>query len=240
MPEHQQYSETFQMKYGEGDLFGRVRPAILMRYVEDVSLKHATLLGVSREFNESHNMVFLLAKQAIAFVRMPRSNETLTFVTQPEQSKRVTFRRVTVIYDAAGQEVACVDSIWVLVDLTTNRLLRRSPVPFDAQWAPQIARSVAMRTQKAEHLQERGVLCASYAHCDENRHINNATYFDIVCDLLSVDRMQATPPKRIVVNYHREVRLGEQICLCTGENDTGVYIVGTKEGICAFEAACDF
>lgn len=238
--ENKQYRETFQMKYGDGDVFGRVRPAVLMRHVEHVALKHATLLGVSREFNESHNMVFLIAKQAIAFTRMPRADEALTFVTQPEHSKRVTFRRVTLIYDAAGQEVACVDSIWVLMDTLTHRLLRRSPVPFDAQWEENLSRNVDMCLHKPERLADYGEITASYTQCDQNGHINNVNYFDIVCDVLPVDELKARELKRIMVNYHRELVLGDTMQLQTGQTEEGLYIVGGKGEFATFEAFCAY
>ncbi len=238
MSDHKQYTESFQMKYGEGDVFGHVRPAALMRYVEHVALKHAVLLGVSRQFNESHGMVFLMAKQAIEFKRMPRNNETLTFITQPEQAKRVRFRRVTLVYDATGAEVACVDSVWVLADINTHRLIRKPTVAFDAQWAPQIDRAVDMNIPKPDVLAQQGSVTASYAQCDENGHINNVNYFDIVCDLLFAAQRNACQVKKIVLNYHREVRFGESAQLQLGECASGVYIVGNKEGLPAFEAFC--
>lgn len=240
MSEIKSYTETFQMKYGEGDFLGRVRPATLMRYVEHVSLKHAELLGVSQAFTQSHHMVFLIAKQAIEFKRMPRSNETLTFVTQPEQAKRVTFRRVTLIYDAEGQEVACVDSIWVLMDTDTHRLLRRAPVAFDAVWAENIAASVDMKLTKPAQLITVGKAKAVYTLCDANGHINNANYFDLVCDAFMPDDLRKREIRRMVLNYHREVLLGEEIELQTGESASGVYFVGSKNQLPAFEALCQF
>ncbi|MFI3169767.1 MAG: thioesterase [Faecalibacterium sp.] len=222
------YTESFQMKYGEGDFLGRVRPAVLMRYVEHVALKHATLLGVTREFNESYHMVFLLAKQAIEFRRMPRADEVLTFVTQPEHSKRLKFRRVTLIYDAAGEEVACVDSIWVLMDIDTHKLLRRSPVPFDEQWDVQIDRLVDMRVPKVSLLAACGEFNAMYTNCDANGHMNNANYFDVVCDVLPTNEMRQRELKRIMVNYHRELLLGECMQVKIGQGENGAYIVGNK------------
>lgn len=242
MEKNKCYTESFQMKYGEGDFLGRVRPAVLMRYVEHVSLKHATLLGVTREFNESHRMVFLLAKQAIEFRRMPRADEVLTFVTQPEHSKRLKFRRVTLVYDAIGEEVACVDSIWVLMDIDTHKLLRHSPVPFDEQWDVQIDRSVDMRVAKGTELATCGKFNAMYTNCDANGHINNANYFDIVCDVLPSKAISQREFKRIVVNYHRELLLGESMQVQIGQVENGAYIVGNKSQgenqSSVFEAFC--
>lgn len=234
------YSETFETKYGEGDCLGRIRPAILMRYVEHVALKHSALLGVTEEFNRSYRMVFLIAKQAIEFTRMPRAGETLTFVTEPEHSKRITFRRVTVIYDAQGIEVACVDSIWVLMDIGTHKLLRRSPVAFDKTYQENIPRSVEMKITKEEMPVLCGEVTASYALCDTNGHVNNVNYFDIACNLLPLEQLTKQNLKRIVLNYHRELLLNDKMQVrCTQHGDE-IHLLGEKENAAVFEALCVF
>ena len=49
---------------------------------------------------------------------------------------------------------------------------------------------------------------AFYTRCDQNRHMNNTYYADIVCDHVPLERIAAHAPARLAVVYHSEVPMG--------------------------------
>ena len=78
---------------------------------------------------------------------------------------------------------------------------------------------------------------AFYTRCDQNRHMNNTYYADIVCDHVPLERIAAHAPARLAVVYHSEVPMGASFTLLraqTGEN--GWYFVGTDGEKKHFEA----
>ena len=76
----------------------------------------------------------MLAKLALHVTRLPRVDEELTLVTQPERCKRAVNKRITHFYDADGAEVATMDSRWVLIDTEKRMILRKHPEQFADQW----------------------------------------------------------------------------------------------------------
>ena len=87
----------------------------------------------------------MLAKLALHVTRLPRVDEELTLVTQPERCKRAVNKRITHFYDADGAEVATMDSRWVLIDTEKRMILRKHPEQFDDQWAEDVPLELPMR-----------------------------------------------------------------------------------------------
>ena len=130
------YTETATVLNADADFRSLLKPSALLRYVEQVSADHARAFGMDDKFFQDHNVAFLVGKQALQFVRVPRRTEALTLTTRAEHSRRGAIKRITTVTDAAGNLVATVDCRWILVDLACDALppevLQAGPVTFAA------------------------------------------------------------------------------------------------------------
>jgi medium-chain acyl-[acyl-carrier-protein] hydrolase len=218
---------------------GFLKPGSLLRFAQQLAIDQNTRLGFTNDFYVEHQLAYLLAKQTLAFTRVPRIDEVLTLTTMPEQTRRAVNKRVTIALDAQGEEVACVDSRWVLVDTATRRILRRSSPLFEPYWNEQVDRELPYALPKAEALTELPPRRADYALCDLNGHINNCSYADIACTAVPLEAVRSAPLRRLTIAYHREVPLGQMLALSCGAAADGWYTLGTREdGEPAFEAFC--
>ena len=132
--------------------------------------------------------------------------------------------------------LSAVDSRWILVDTRTKRILRRPPedMPMPFVQPPVCELDVSLVKGEAQPVAEE---TAFYTRCDQNRHMNNTYYADIVCDHVPLERIAAHAPARLAVVYHSEVPMGASFTLLraqTGEN--GWYFVGTDGEKKHFEA----
>ena len=118
------YTETATVLNADADFRSLLKPSALLRYVEQVSADHARAFGMDDKFFQDHNAAFLVGKQALQFVRVPRRTEALTLTTRAEHSRRGAIKRITTVTDAAGKLVATVDCRWILVDLTGGHIMR--------------------------------------------------------------------------------------------------------------------
>ena len=66
------YTETATVLNADADFRSLLKPSALLRYVEQVSADHARVFGMDDKFFQDHNVAFLVGKQALQFVRVPR------------------------------------------------------------------------------------------------------------------------------------------------------------------------
>ena len=111
MPEKQTtYTEKFTVYRTDGDHLGNVKLGALLRYAQQVATAHAEAVGLNDALYRKTHTAYVLAKLALHIERLPRVDEELTLLTQPENCKRAVNKRITHFYDASGAEAAVMDS----------------------------------------------------------------------------------------------------------------------------------
>lgn len=235
-----EYAESFQVYRHDGDCFGFVQPATVLRYAQQIAGEHAIALGLTDALYAKTHTAYVLVKQAIHFDRMPHVDERLQLITKPEALKRAVNKRITQVLDAAGRQAALVDSRWVLIDTDRRAILRKHPEEFaTAHWAAEVPQELPMKMQKVplEDCRQVGVYTATYSQCDMNGHMNNARYVDVICDALQPEVLARNFVQDLVIYYHKEVPRGGSFTLCcAAPEENRWYFAGLQEGKCCFEA----
>lgn len=237
------YTQTYTICRHDGDHHGNAKPGALLRYGQQIATMHAEAAGLNDELYAATHTAYVLAKLALHIDRTPRVDETLTVITRPERCKRAVNKRITFFYDEAGQQVAVLDSRWVLIDTDKRLILRKHPEAFNDCWAEDVPFELPMKMVKAapEDCAPAGEYTATYSRCDMNGHMNNTRYVDILCDALPWNVWDEGEVRDLKVYYHREVPRGESFALLqaqTGEKQ--YYFCGQREEKAAFEASITF
>lgn len=223
------------------DFNDNMRPAALLHAVQQVGTDHCNSIGMTPAFYKEHHTAFLLAKQVLEIYRTPTLGETLTYMTRPEMPRRAIYKRLHRIEDEAGLPVAEVDSRWVLVDVDTRRILRHMPEEVNLYaWPEPIDEELSLTIAKAAEMEASVEQVARYSLCDQNGHLNNASWLDVLCDALPIEQMQSAPLSRAAINYHWEVPMGHEFTLSRGRVKGGWYLNGQRDGRCCIEAELDF
>ena len=237
------YTQTYTICRHDGDHHGNAKPGALLRYGQQIATMHAEAAGLNDELYAATHTAYVLAKLALHIDRTPRVDETLTVTTRPERCKRAVNKRITFFYDEAGQQVAVLDSRWVLIDTDKRLILRKHPEAFNDCWAEDVPFELPMKMVKAapEDCAPAGEYTATYSRCDMNGHMNNTRYVDILCDALPWNVWDEGEARDLKVYYHREVPRGASFALLqaqTGEKQ--YYFCGQREEKAAFEASITF
>ena len=238
-----EYSETFKVYRHDGDHRGRLKPAALLRYAQQVAMQNAWNAGLTDEVYAQTHTAYVLAKLALHFTRMPHVDETLTLLTQPQKVFHAVNKRITRVFDAGGAEAALIDSRWVVIDTERRAILRTHPPMFEGPWADKVDAELPMKMEKyppadCERVGER---TAVYSCCDLNGHLNNTRYVDMIFDALPLEALAGTAVQDLLIFYHKEVPLGESFMLYrkrTGPHSW--YFNGQREGRPCFEATVTF
>ena len=229
------YTGTATVLNADADFRSLLRPSALLRYVEQVSADHARAFGMDDQFFHDHEVAFLVGRQALQFARVPCRTEALTLTTRAERSRRGAIKRITTVTDADGQLVATVDCRWILVDLVGGHIMREPNWTVENFWNETVEGELPLHTHKCKELTPAGERVASYSLCDLNRHINNAYYLDLACDVLPPEALDKGPVTFAAVNYHREIPMGETVELFYAPSAQGWYVMGRHDGRISFE-----
>lgn len=230
------YQGTAVVENADADCHSLLKASALLRYVEQISTMHARHFGMDDKFFEDHGVAFLVGKQALRFSRVPRRGETLTLCSRSEKALRGSIKRVTTLTDEAGQEVAMVDSRWIMSSLENGHILRQPGWTVEGYWNETVKEELPLLVHKRrDNLTSAGLFTARYSQCDLHYHINNAFYLDIVCDALPLEIMRDHVVKFASINYHREVPMGQQVEVFYAPSDDGWYFIAKRADKTAFE-----
>ena len=89
------YTQKFTVYRTDGDHLGHVKLGALLRYAQQVATAHAEAVGLDDALYRKTHTAYVLAKLALHIERLPRVDEELTLLTQPENCKRNSRRSVS-------------------------------------------------------------------------------------------------------------------------------------------------
>lgn len=234
-----EFKKEFVAAQYECDFKNRLKAADLMRQVQQISTDHCDSLGIGDDLYQETHTAFLLAKSSLEIYEDIPVRSRLTMVTRPSQAVRAVYYRYTSIYNEEGREVASVDSRWVLVDTQTKKILRHAPEALNLPFAQMPYKEHNMEISKVKDAPVVGREKATYARTDINRHLNNTSYVDILCDYLPAELLEQYSVRKMVINYHKEILQGEEAEILMKpmeENPLMFYGCGQVEGKKCFEA----
>ena len=161
------YQGTAVVENADADCHSLLKASALLRYVEQISTMHARHFGMDDKFFEDHGVAFLVGKQALRFSRVPRRGETLTLCSRSEKALRGSIKRVTTLTDEAGQEVAMVDSRWIMSSLEDGHILRQPGWTVEGYWNETVEEKLPLLLHKRrDSLTSAGLFTARYSQCD--------------------------------------------------------------------------
>ena len=205
------YQQSFHINDAAVDCFGRLKPSMLLFYVQEVSGIHASTLGASYDTLMAKNLFWAILRTRVQITRLPMSGETIRVETWPMPTSRVAYPRSVVAYDEAGQEIFRAISLWCLMD-TQNRsmvLPGKSGVIVEGTLrGNELALPGSLAVKALSNSGSRQVL---FSDLDRNGHMNNTRYMEWCGDLLPSGFHHAHTPREFTVCYHAEALEGENL-----------------------------
>ena len=222
------YSQTFTLKDFHVDCFDRLKPAVLLQFIQEVSSVHGSALGADKETLASRNLFWIIVRTRVQITRMPVCGETITLTTWPMPTTRVAYPRSVIGYDASGAEIFRSISLWGMMDRTSRCLVVPSKSGIAVQGhleGTELAAPGSLSPSLTEHSTSRRVC---FSDLDRNGHMNNTRYFDWICDLLPAAFHRDQDLKEFTICYLSEAMEGQVL-------DMGWDI---REGNLQVEASC--
>ena len=216
------YRLQFEISDLHLDCFRRLKPSVLLYFVQEAAGQHAALLGTGWETLAEKNLFWAIIRHRIEIIRLPGPGETVILETWPMPTTRVTYPRATIAYDAAGKELFRSTALWVLMDTQTRAMVLpgKSGVTVNGILRGSECKNPA--SLPARELENRVTRLVTYAELDRNLHMNNTRYMDWVDSLLPGSFHKDHPLREMTVCYLSEAREGQVLEMAWQLEETGL------------------
>ena len=219
-----------------------LKPSALMRHMQQIAREDCDGMGATYDYMRSLNTVFVLTKLGIEFMRPVMDGEELTLKTYNNTIKGLIFDRE---YELISNRtiVSKASTYWTLVRYDNRTLVRPSNFPIKFEAVNLDIESLDIPRRFDEHdLRECGERIVRVSDLDENNHLNNCIYSDIVLD--SVDSFDGLNNwvRGIKLIFRHEARRGDRLVLCKrDENEKQtVFAHNSTNDTACFEAEIVF
>lgn len=207
------YKQQFTVSDIHVDLFGRLKPSVLLYFAQEVAGTHAALLGAGWEDLSQKRLFWAVIRHRVQISRLPVRGQTVTVETWPMPTTRVAYPRSVIAYDETGNELFRSISLWVLMDMDTRAMVLpgKSGVTVPgALRGTELAPPGSIVPARLANTSQRTV---GYTELDRNGHMNNTRYLDWVDDLLPSAFHEQHPMREFTVCYLSEAREAQRLHL---------------------------
>ncbi len=215
------YQFRSRVRFSETATDRKLSVAGVLNYLQDCSIFHSEDIGVGFEYLEKVKRAWLLSAWNVEIIRRPDVTEEIIIGTWPYSFKGVYGLRNFVIMDLEGNYLVKADSCWFLSNSETGRPAKPT-VEDTAAYVldtprmdmEELPRKIAMPAEMSVI----GTRTVRKEHLDTNRHVNNAQYVAMACEILP-DGIEV---RGIRAEYKKAAVLGNKIVLNCAESD-GTY-----------------
>lgn len=194
--------------------------------------KQVDLLDVGKEYSKRTNHVYVLCREKIVIEKRLKINAPYTLVTYPLTPGRLQMQREAYLLDEKDEVVLKVDSIWVLVDYVSRRMVRTNDIYQAQAKYPRFATFEPLFDEKLEAIEDRELSDFEkvFEHkvddsdLDANDHMNNTVYLKLVQPFVSGNI------KSVEIDFEKECRKDETLEIYRKESENVIFFVGMKEG----------
>lgn len=215
--------EKYKVSCHDVDLNSIAKPSAVLRFFQETAyLQHEVYKPTIDELRAMRK-AYILSRVDLKIYKKLKAYDEITVESWACDSRGASFLRCGRMF--RGDElVAEIYSLWAVVDMDTKRLCRHSdielgfgtdePLLFDSNARVKIPPDLNLRI-----VGERTVY---YGDVDNNRHMNNTNYPDMLVAFIP-DNEKATV-ESITINYEHEAKLGETFKVLYGEDDGIQYL----------------
>ena len=208
------YQQEFHINDAAVDCFGRLKPSMILYFVQEVAGKHFNRISMDYDALEKLGMIWAIIRQRVQITRLPRRGEKLRVETWPMPTTRVAYPRSVVAYDEQGNECFRAITLWVLMDLNKRSMILPGKSGIEVAGTLRGNELAAPLGLPAKTLNNRSSRCVRFTDLDRNGHMNNTRYFEWIYDLLPSAFHGSHRVKEFTVCYFSESREGDELTLC--------------------------
>lgn len=209
----QPYKTQFTVTDALADAAGQARPSALLYFAQEAAGAHCHLLGADRDALSSKNLFWAVIRHKLEITRLPAAGETVLIETWPMPTTRSAYPRSTAGYDANGNLLFRMISLWVLMDTQKRAMVLpgKSGVQVEGMLrGDELTPPSSVAANPLPNCLQRAV---AQPDLDINLHMNNTRYLDWISDLQDRTPFAGKPLRGGTFCYLSEARLDQTLQL---------------------------
>ncbi len=198
----------------------------LVRLMQEAAMEQVIKLGISVWDLEPHDISWILMRNHMEVVRLPRLGEKIRVRTHPSGFERVYTYRDFRIFDETGVQIASSSTAWLLMNTKTRRLTRipafilkleeRLPAP-----ETYLSRVNTKMDKEMAEVQWEKSFRVNWHDLDFNKHLNNTYYIQWMLESLPQRVLDHKQLVDMQVQYQSEALLEDRVVSQCYEKETG-------------------
>ena len=194
------WTEHISVDAHDTDAYHMARPAALLRYMQSAANLQLYHCGPSTEQLLALGQAFVVSRMAIDFYMPVTSYDKLDVSTwSADTSRGYSFNRCYSVMHG-DRPVAAATSVWALTDIHTHKLIRYDDYHCGHENDPALSVAAPLRFPMPQEMDEIGIYTVLYRDIDQNHHMNNVRYLDLITDHLDMRRYSVKEVSIVFVN----------------------------------------
>ena len=212
------WTENYRINSHDCDSSGKVRPSLILRYMQETANLQLRALGPTRDELLRDDRAFILSRINMSIYANLYAYENITVSSWACESRGVSFNRCYQIR-SNGELIAEAASVWGLIGISDRKIYRVEDVilGFDTDEPLEIDTPKRVRIPRDIPLSLVGERPIVYSDLDVNQHMNNTNYPDMLCDFIpdAVNKRMLN----ISISFAGEAKLGETLKVYMNHSD---------------------
>lgn len=215
---------------------GYIKPSAVLKIMQDAASEDSANLGADYDTLRKDDVIFVVTKMVVRYVRQPRVDECLCVRTWNSGTSGVSFVR-NYCLSVDGEVVGTAVSRWVLVSYSERRIQRPDLLAERVTTNPtetlelEPSRRIALSNAEPQISRYTAVL----TDMDTNYHVNNTRYGDMLIDYSGADFSRFSV-KEFEIHYSKEMKAGECAEIKATADGTDIAMTAACNGAQIFAA----
>lgn len=222
------YEFESRIRYSEVDSDGKLSLESLLDYFQDCSTFHSEDVGVGIKYLKEKHMAWVLAAWQIVVERYPKLCENVVIGTAPYEFKAFLGFRNFQMKTKQGEQLACANTIWTLMDMNTMRPIKPTEDMLQAyileEKLPMTYEPRRIPIPEGNGIKQPPVEIRRH-HLDTNQHVNNGQYIRIAGEYLPKEFKIA----QMRAEYKRQAMLADVIYPVLYETDEHKWTIALND-----------
>ena len=207
-----------------------IKNVAILEFLEDIGGRHSDLAGYGVNDIATTHLAWILLDWKLEIISRPKYGQELTINTWGREINKIFTYRDFEIYDENNTLCVKATSKWAAVDVRYRKLAKLTD-EIAEKYALESKRVFDEKEIKKVSIPEKFERSIDYTvtrkDIDLNGHMHNLYYIDLAYEALPDDIYEKRPFDNVVINYKKEIILGETV-ECKYTEVDGKYVVVIK------------
>lgn len=240
------YESIFPVSISETDCAGRVKPIVILNYMQDIAEKSINKYNKKLSCDEliSNGLGWFLIRYRIEFENNLQNIKELKIQTESRGSQRLNAYRDFEVFDnISSKRILRATTSWLIVNLNSKSVINISQeYPELFSYTKREDDLILQKLKTPDTIDFEKLFSVRYDDLDVNKHVNNTTYITWALETLDYNFRNSHTLKNLDIYFKHEAKYGDDILAqvkYNSANSTTEHIIKnakTGEDLCQLKA----